>query len=425
MITASIPNRLNSLVASLMMAATVVAISPAAHAQTGCGGDISGDGRTDAVDLAIVLTNWGVCTPASSIDGVYPSSGPVAGGTPIAIVGVDLDATASVTIDGVLCPKFNVVSPTVVTAVTPAGNVGPKALVLRNSQGQQIASSSFIYAVTSLPWATVIQQEPDPAVVTNSALRTAIAATGLPWRVRDNGTGIEMVLVPPGIFDMGCIQGSNSFGCYSWEQPVHAVTLTNAFYIGRYEVTQAQWQAKMGSNPSYYRGQADSPSRPVEQVSWNTIQGFLTATGMQLPTEAQWEYACRAGTTTPFHSGPGFPNGTTDDNLVSQIAWYYFNTCSGGDGCRTHAVGTKAANAFGLHDMLGNVWEWCGDWYGGYSSVAQTNPSGPATGTYRVLRGGAFSSFGSNQVRSSNRESFGTPDLSLSSIGFRVARAPL
>ena len=421
MITASIPNRLNSLVASLMMAATVVAISPAAHAQSGCGGDISGDGRTDAVDLAIVLTNWGVCTPASSIDGVYPSSGPVAGGTPIAIVGVDLGATASVTIDGVLCPKFNVVSPTVVTAVTPAGNVGPKALVLRNSQGQQIASSSFIYAVTSLPWATVIQQEPDPAVVTNSALRTAIAATGLPWRVRDNGTGIELLLVPPGTFDMGCIQGSDNYGCSGQEVPVHAVTLTNAFYIGRYEVTQAQWQAKMGSNPSWFQGAnggADSPSRPVEQVSWPTIQGFLSATGLRLPTEAEWEYACRAGTTTPFHSGPGFPNGTTDDNLVSQIAWW------AGTGSVTHAVGGKAANALGVHDMSGNVWEWCQDWYSGnyYTSSPSTNPSGPPSGSDRSMRGGGWFN-NTNYCRASFRNIYASGD-NYDFGGFRVARNP-
>ena len=266
-------------------------------------------------------------------------------------------------------------------------------------------------------WATTLTYLPDPTVVTSASLRSAIIATGYPWRVRDNGTGIEMLLVPPGIFDMGCIQGSNSYGCYSWEQPVHAVTLTNAFYIGRYEVTQAQWQAKMGSNPSSYQGQADSPSRPVELVSWNTIQGFLTATGMQLPTEAQWEYACRAGTTTPFHSGPGFPNGTTDDNLVSQIAWF---NCNGG--CNTHAVGTKAANALGLHDMLGNVWEWQSDWYGDYTSSAQTNPTGPGSGSYRVVRGGSWFS-GTNYVRSSYRIYYSPADT-YDNIGFRVARSP-
>ncbi len=264
-------------------------------------------------------------------------------------------------------------------------------------------------------WGTVLTYSPDPAVVTNASLRSAIIATGYPWRVRDNGTGIEMLLVPPGTFDMGCIQGSNNYGCYSYEQPVHTVTLTNAYYIGRYEVTQAEWQAKMGYNPSYFQGNAQ---RPVERVSWNTIQGFLSATGLRLPTEAEWEYACRAGTTTPFHSGPGFPNGTTNDNLVGQIAWFNSN-----DGSNTKPVGGKVANALGLHDMLGNVWEWCGDWYTGYSSAPQSNPTGPATGSSRVLRGGSWGN-STFYVRSSGR-SYYTPDSTYYFIGFRVARAPL
>jgi len=408
----------------LTVLAVLVSGSPRAHGQTGGEGDINGDGQVNGVDLAVVLTSWGTCTVGASIDGVFPSRGPVAGGTPIAIVGVDLGATASVTIGGVLVPKFNVVSPTVVTAVTPPGTVGPKELVLRNSQGQQIASGSFLYAITSLQWATVLEQEADPAVVTNSALRTAIAATGLPWRVRDNGTGIEMLLVPPGTFDMGCILGSDSYGCFPSELPVHTVTLTNAFYVGRYEVTQAQWQAKMGSNPSWFQppntAMADT-NRPVETVSWNAIQAFLSATGLRLPTEAEWEYACRAGTTTPYHSGPGFPNGTTNDNLVSEIAWWGGWCCGGNSGSVTHAVGTKAANALGVHDMLGNVWEWCNDWYSSYSSAAQTNPAGPASGPYRVLRGGSWEGF-ADGVRSSNRGiTPGSPD---GHVGFRVARNP-
>jgi hypothetical protein len=173
----------------------------------------------------------------------------------------------------------------------------------------------------------------------------------------------------------------------------------------------------MGSNPSYFQGQADSPSRPVEQVSLNTIQGFLSATGLRLPTEAEWEFACRAGTTTPFHSGPGFPNGTTNDNLVSQIAWF---NCNGG--CNTLPVGGKSANALGVHDMLGNVWEWVNDWYGGYSSAAQTNPTGPASGSYRVLRGGSWLNV-TYSVRSSYRDD-SAPDDTYGGIGFRVARAP-
>jgi formylglycine-generating enzyme required for sulfatase activity len=266
------------------------------------------------------------------------------------------------------------------------------------------------------PWATTLTYLPDPAVVTNASLRSAIIATGYPWRVRDNASGIEMLLVPPGSFDMGCIQGSNNYGCYLFEQPVHTVTLTNAFYIGRYEVTQAQWQARMGNNPSNFQG---NTQRPVETVSWNTIQGFLSATGLRLPTEAEWEYACRAGTTTPFHSGPGFPNGTTDDNLVGQIAWFNCN-----DGCNTKPVGGKAANALGLHDMLGNVWEWCNDWYSDYTPAPEMNPTGPGVGSNRVFRGGSWNgNFFPYYVRSSIRGYY-PPDLAGNVVGFRVSRSP-
>ena len=423
--TPLVPNTPKSLIAVLMMAAVTLVISPVVHAQTGCEGDISGDGRTDGVDLAIVLTSWGVCSPASSIDGVYPSSGPVAGGTPIAIVGVDLGATASVTVDGVLCPKFNVVSSTTVTAVTPPGTVGPKALVLRNSQGQQIAAASFIYAVTSLPWATVIEQSTDPAVVTNPKLREAIAGTGLPWRVRDNGSGIEMLLVPPGNFQMGC-SSSVAHACSSDENPVHGVTLTNAFYLGRYEVTQAQWKAKIGSNPSTFQSEsaevpaAQVPNRPVEQVTWNMIQDFLIATGMRLPTEAEWECAYRAGTTTAFHGSSTGSGGTNDDAVVGSIAWFAPNSAS-----QTRPVGGKAPNGLGFHDMAGNVYERVADWYlnSYYTNSPRIDPLGPPTGEYRVLRGGSYFS-NSEPLRASARESTPAPSEPRSDNGFRVARNP-
>ena len=247
-------------------------------------------------------------------------------------------------------------------------------------------------------WYTVLAALPDPTVATDANLRNAIIATGYPWRVRDNGTGIEMLLVPPGIFDMGCVQGSDYYGCIANEQPVQSVTLTNAYYIGRYEVTQAQWEAKMGSNPSGFSGEGDSPSRPVERVSWNMIQGFLGATGLQLPTLAQWEYACRAGTTTAVHGFAGHLTGTNNDGLVANIAWY----CPGGPCGMTHAVGGKAANALGLHDMSGNVWEWCND---------------------LGLRGGSWD--GTTLPLRSSYRYFGTPDATSSSIGFRVVRFPL
>ena len=144
----------------------------------------------------------------------------------------------------------------------------------------------------------------------------------------------------------------------------------------------------------------------------------MAAMDLQLPTEAEWEHAYRAGTTTAFHGFTGYLSGTNDDTLVGNIAWYSANS-----GSVTHAVGGKAANGLGLHDMSGNVWEWCGDWYGAYSAGAQTNPTGPASGAYRVLRGGAWY-VNADFVRSSFRDIF-SPDNAVFDVGFRVARAPL
>jgi formylglycine-generating enzyme required for sulfatase activity len=155
----------------------------------------------------------------------------------------------------------------------------------------------------------------------------------------------------------------------------------------------------------------------VDGVSWWAIQGYLSATGMRLPSEAEWEYACRAGTTTAFHSMPGYPNGTNDDSQVGTIAWYSSNS-----GNQTHAVGGKAANALGLHDMSGNVMEWVNDWFNYYSSGAQTNPLGPVSGASRVLRGGFFT-YDTAYVRSSFRYA-STPDYTFFDGGFRVARNP-
>jgi formylglycine-generating enzyme required for sulfatase activity len=404
-------------------AAAFLALSSATGASAqSCVGDISGDGKVDGVDLAGVLANWGICQTSPSISGVYPPVGPTTGGTPIAIIGVDLGRTASVAIDGVIAPQFSVVSAVVVTAVTPPGSLGPRTLVLRNQAGQEIASSTFGYSVSELPWATVIEQYPNSAVVTDAALRTKIINTGLPWRVRDNGTAIEMVLIPPGTFQMGC---SASTACNPEENPVHSVTLTNAFYMGRYEVTQSQWTARMGSNPSWFHSAsaqvpADQvPNRPVEKVSWNTIQGFLSATGMRLPTEAEWEYAYRAGTTTAFHSMPGYPNGTNHDSQLGTAAWFSSNAAS-----QTRPVGQKAGNGFGLHDMSGNVFEWANDWYsaGYYASSPSVDPPGPSSGPGRVLRGGGWD-INTDFCRSSWRFSI-APSSDGYNVGFRVARNP-
>lgn len=269
--------------------------------------------------------------------------------------------------------------------------------------------------VTVPSWATLVEAQPDPAVVTDPALRAAIVATGLASRVRDTVTQVELVLIPPGTFLMGCIMGSSQSECYIWpgEAPVHQVTLTNAFYLGRYEVTQAQWVAKMGSNPSAFQGPpyGDAASRPVEQVSWTAVQSYLSGTGMRLPTEAEWEYACRAGTQTPFY------NGSSNEATVGVLAWTAFNAVS-----QTHAVGGKLPNGFGLYDMLGNVWEWVNDWYSPYLSNSQTNPTGPGSGVYRMNRGGSWRN-SPDGGRSSSRLS-GAPVARGDDLGFRVARNP-
>jgi formylglycine-generating enzyme required for sulfatase activity len=386
-------------------------------------------GAAGAGAITVINAGGGTATAPSPytyvqqlITSVYPPAGIFSGGTAITITGAFLNGATSVRVGGVACTNVVAVNSTTVTAVTPAGSVGSTSVEVTSPKGTATAANAFTYTST---WYLILEQNPNPAVVTDVTLRNAITATGYPWRVRDNWTQIEMVLVPGGTFTMGCT-ASNANVCNDDESPTHSVTITNAFYMGRYEVTQAQWQATMGSNPSAFQGASypNAASHPVEQVSWNTVQGFLTATGMQLPTEAQWEYACRAGTTTAFHGfTPNWVAGTNDQTLVGNIAWYDGNNgASGSPTYGTKPVGGKAANGLGLHDMSGNVWEWCRDWYGAYSAGAQTNPTGPATGNRVMIRGGSWN-LNTNLVRSSVRK-FDFPATPYLSIGFRVARPP-
>ncbi len=198
-------------------------------------------------------------------------------------------------------------------------------------------------------------------------------------RITVNGVSFEMVRVEGGTFRMGATaeQGTDA---YDWEKPVHSVTLSG-YYIGKTEVTQALWQAVMGSNPSNFKG-ADLP---VEGVSWNNCQEFIqklnshTGRNFRLPTEAEWEFACRGGNNSRGYKYSG-------SNNLGSVAWY-----DGNSGNQTHPVGTKAPNELGIYDMSGNVWEWCSDWYAYYTSYSQTNPTGPHSGSGRVSRGGSRS----------------------------------
>lgn len=223
-----------------------------------------------------------------------------------------------------------------------------------------------------------------------------------------NGVKFQMVKIQGGTFQMGATseQGSDA---YDLEKPVHSVTLSD-YYIGQTEVTQELWQAVMGSNPSYFTG---DNQRPVESVSWDDCQEFieklnrLTGKNFRLPTEAEWEYAARGGSKSRGYKYSG-------NNNPDAVAWYDANS-----GNKTHPVSQKQSNELGLYDMSGNVYEWCQDWYGDYSSNSQTNPIGASNGGFRVLRGGSYSMDRSG-VRVSFRSRY-MPDCGHYNWGCRLA----
>ena len=220
-----------------------------------------------------------------------------------------------------------------------------------------------------------------------------------------SGVPFEFSRIPSGTFMMGSGSGNDD------EKPVHRVKITKDFLMQTTPVTQRQWEAVMGSNPSHFKG---NPDRPVDRVSWEDAQGFIEklnslvpAGGFRLPTEAEWEYACRAGTTGEYGG-----TGRLDD-----MGWYDKNS-----GKRTHPVGQKEPNAWGLYDMHGNIWEWCQDWYDYeyYAQSPEADPTGPTTGTFRVLRGGSWSYVAIN-ARSANRI-YNSPSSRSFIYGFRLAR---
>lgn len=253
---------------------------------------------------------------------------------------------------------------------------------------------------------------------------------GVPVEV-NNTIGMKFVLIPPGEFDIGSTEEeiekllaeARAENPPDWyidrsptEAPKHRVRITKAFYLGMTEVTQAQYKRVMGANPSNFNGDA---TRPVEKVSWNDavlfceklgeVSGEQEVRAYRLPTAAEWEYACRAGTTTRWY-------GTDDEAALREQAWFTAN--SGGT---THPVGQKLPNAWGLYDMHGNVWEWCNDWYDNtyYANSPPEDPAGPTSGLSRVLRGGGWYSI-ARSCRSADRI-WGAPDARDIEIGFRLA----
>ncbi|HAB18839.1 MAG TPA: formylglycine-generating enzyme family protein [Verrucomicrobiales bacterium] len=230
-----------------------------------------------------------------------------------------------------------------------------------------------------------------------------------------------MVFIPPNTFTMG--SPANELHRWPNEGPQTAVTLSRGFWIGKYEVTQGEYLAVTGTNPSVFPG---DPSRPVSSVSWPDATNYCVmltqrelAAGRihpgsqyRLPTEAEWECAARAGTSTRFSYGDDL-----DYTSLASHAWYFLN----GD-LTVHPVGQKLPNPWGLYDMEGNVWEWCQDWLGDLAGGAVTDPQGPPTNSigWKVIRGGGYD-FGESDCRSARRYFFGShPALNDSNLGFRV-----
>lgn len=229
-------------------------------------------------------------------------------------------------------------------------------------------------AVTKPKPAAKPKARPKPAPRRNS---TSHSSSTVSLSAELNKLINNMVYVSGGTFTMGATseQGSD---VRSDEKPTHSVTLSS-YYICKYEVTQALWRAVMGSNPSNFKGD----NLPVESVSWNDCQTFInrlnsyTGRNFRLPTEAEWEFAARGGNYSRHYKYSG-------SNYIGDVAWYDNNS-----GNRTHPVGTKQPNELGLYDMSGNVYEWCSDWDGSYSSYSQSDPTGPNSGSCRVERGGS------------------------------------
>ncbi|MCQ2308994.1 MAG: SUMF1/EgtB/PvdO family nonheme iron enzyme [Bacteroidales bacterium] len=231
-----------------------------------------------------------------------------------------------------------------------------------------------------------------------------------------NGVSFEMVRVDGGTFTMGATQEQGG-DAYDDEFPTHSVTLSD-YYIGKFEVTQELWLAVMGSWP----GTAPSGSYgvgddyPAYYISWDDCQDFitelnrLTGANFRLPTEAEWEYAARGGSESGGYKYSG-------SNSINDVAWYYDNS-----DCKTHSVGTKSPNELGIYDMSGNVYEWCQDWYGSYSSGLQTNPQGPSSGSDRVLRGGCWNNY-ARYCRVSYRY-YNYPFYRFNFYGLRLALVP-
>ncbi|MFW5759522.1 MAG: formylglycine-generating enzyme family protein [Cyclobacteriaceae bacterium] len=227
-----------------------------------------------------------------------------------------------------------------------------------------------------------------------------------------DGTRMEFIYIPAGTFIMG--SSAEEQDRHGDEDPLRNVTISRGFYLGKFEVTQQQWLSVTNSNPSVFQKEENHLQKPVDWVSWQDCQNFIEKLNeydlgiFRLPTEAEWEYACRAGTNTRYYWGDDYK-----DNIVYDHAWA-FSRAEG----KSHEVGKKKPNAWGLYDMSGNVWEWCSDWRGPYNPADTLDPVGPPDGTKKIYRGGSWFNKPST-LRSANRHGH-EPDVKGTNAGLRL-----
>ena len=286
------------------------------------------------------------------------------------------------------------------TGLAPGEHTGELVIQSNTSRGDRI-----------LPARAVV---PDPLAGPEREL--TVVLSGADFFIDD--VELDFVWIEPGTFAMGSPADESARSAD--ESPVRQVTISRGFYLGKYEITQEQWESVMETKPWLGQGYTQSgPRYPAISLSWGDVKDFIDKLNevadeklYRLPTEAEWEYACRAGTSTPWSFGD-------EVDQLDAYAWHAANTLSAGTSY-AHPIGNKQPNPWGLHDMHGNVWEWCADWYGPYDPDSQTDPTGPTYTSLRVMRGGGFSSLPS-ELRSANRDSSPPEDVYIS-VGARLVR---
>ena len=288
--------------------------------------------------------------------------------------------------------------------------IGEREVTIKKEGYSPVTNRVTIEEGKTIPKEFTLTKKPgqQPIAVTQPKENNAISVNGYTETIK--GINLQMVYVEGGTFTMGATpeQGSDAL---DREKPAHKVTLSS-YYIGKFEVTQAQWRAIMGKNPSSFTGD----NNPVEQVSWHEVQEFcqklssLTGKKYRLPTEAEWEYAAKGGNKSKGYKYSG-------SNTIGDVAWYRENS-----GRKTHPVGQKQPNELGIYDMSGNVYEWCYDWFSIYSSSPQTNPTGKTNGSRRVNRGGSWRS-NAEYCRLAFRYNY-DPGSVDSNLGLRVVCEP-